>query len=151
MDTASPQWQLSLQSFQELLAVPDKSPECPIVVTDIPAAVFSSEQMNIHSHFCEKWAKDTKTAMTVDSKGADVLPEPHLKAITNRTPPPNADSYSDFRFDLTFTPSETGGECKQDCNSAFSRFATSCSASSRKSPPSHLLTSLNNPHTPNPS
>ncbi|KAB5539434.1 hypothetical protein GE09DRAFT_1248586 [Coniochaeta sp. 2T2.1] len=113
VDTASPEQQKSLLSFKELLgkaSTPDPRPECPIVVTDIPAAVFSSEKMNIHNHFCEGWLKHKKSTMTVDSKGANVLPEPHLGTVTKRTPPPNAGSYSDFRFDLSFTPSEHGGE-----------------------------------------
>jgi len=130
---ASPEQQKSLQLFKELLGKDyDPRPECPIVVTDIPAAVFSSAKMNIHDHYWERWIKDAKTTMTVDSKGANVLPEPHLAAVTKRTPPPNPGSYSDFRFDLSFTPSERGGECKKDCNAAFAQLAGSCAASSRK-------------------
>lgn len=144
---ASPEQQKSLQSLKELLGkgssspAPDMSPQCPIVLTAIPGALFSSEKMNIYSHFCEGWLKDTKLTMTVDSKGANVLPDPHLKAVrpvTKRTPPPDASSYTDFRFDLSFTPSERGGECKQDCNAAFAQFASACAASSRKFFPSKL-------------
>lgn len=136
VDLASPELQKSIQSLKELLGkgspAPDTRPECPIVVTDIPAAVFSSEKMNIHSHFCEGWLKDTTKTMTVDSKGANVLPEPHLTAVTKRTPPPDARRYTNFRFDLSFTPSEGGGECKQECNAVFAQFANACAASSCK-------------------
>ncbi|KAK1760056.1 hypothetical protein QBC47DRAFT_333896 [Echria macrotheca] len=83
---------------------PEMRPQCPVAMTEIPASVFSSDKNTIHSHFCEKWNKDFKLSMTVDSKGANVLPEPHLKSVTKRTPPADAGSYVNFRCDLNFTP-----------------------------------------------
>jgi len=111
--------------------------QCPIAVTDIPRDVFSSSKMNIHSHFCEGWLKDTRKTMTVNSTGGNVLPEPHKKAVTKRTPPADPASYSSFRFDLSYEPNGKGeGACKQDCNAAFSQLANSCAFSSRKFPAS---------------
>lgn len=111
---ATPEQQKVLQEIQDLLRRPPgpfKSPDGPIKVTEIPAAVFSSDQMDIHNHYCEKRVKDRAWTMTVDSKGDNVRPEPHLKkwkAGTKRTPPPNADSYPNFLFDLSFTPQSAG-------------------------------------------
>lgn len=74
--------------------------------------------------------------MTVNSTGANVLPEPHKKSIVaKRTPPTNAGSYQNFRFDLSFEPAANGGACTKDCNAAFSQFSSACAASSRKLPP----------------
>jgi len=147
-----PERQKTLMLFTQLFknvappappATPETLPTCPNVVTAIPAEVFSSRKtanMNIHNHFCQGWRKEAKQSMTVDSKGANLLPEPQLKAVSSsrikRTPPPNAGSYSEFRFDLSFTPSDGGGACSMDCNAAYAQFASTCAASSRESVPS---------------
>lgn len=120
------------------------APNCPVKITDIPADVFSNpkdKNMNIHNHFCQGWPifKDEKKTMTVDSKGANVKPEPQkgkklvVNAVEKRTPPPNPDSFTNYQFDLEFLPSGKGGACSMDCNAAFAKMAGSCAASSRKS------------------
>ncbi|KAK0744035.1 hypothetical protein B0T18DRAFT_431188 [Schizothecium vesticola] len=68
--------------------------------------------------------------MTVNSTGANVLPEPHKKSIvTKRTPPAKAGSYQDFQFDLSFEPAANGDACIKGCSAAFSEFASTCAAS----------------------
>lgn len=118
----------------------DARPECPVKVTDIPAEMFSSSKMNLHSHFCQGWVKEAKHVMTVNATGSNILPEPHLKAVVGkRTPPANPNSYKDWTFGLSYVPNEKGGTCKLDCSAAFSKFASACAASSRKPPlpPTH--------------
>ncbi|KAH8908289.1 hypothetical protein BR93DRAFT_475403 [Coniochaeta sp. PMI_546] len=109
----------------------DARPECPVKVTDIPAEMFSSSKMNLHSHFCQGWVKEAEHVMTVNATGANILPEPQLKAVVGkRTPPANPSSYKDWTFALNYAPNEKGGICKLDCNAAYSKFASACAASS---------------------
>ncbi|KAK0649846.1 hypothetical protein B0T16DRAFT_410773 [Cercophora newfieldiana] len=105
---------------------------CPIVMTEIPAELFSSSKFSIHNHFCSKWVKEAPLKMTVNSTGANVLPEPQLKAVgfTKRTPPANPSSYADYRFDLEYKPNSKGGECNVDCNKAFEEMGSKCKGSS---------------------
>ncbi|KAK4446419.1 hypothetical protein QBC34DRAFT_469822 [Podospora aff. communis PSN243] len=107
-------------------------PQCNIVLSDIPSDLFSSSKMNIHNHFCESWVKDAPLKMTVDSRGANTLPEPHRKGVVaKRTPPANPSSFGDFRFDLAFKPSKDGGDCMvSDCNKAFVDMARTCRSDS---------------------
>ncbi|KAK4447192.1 hypothetical protein QBC34DRAFT_467713 [Podospora aff. communis PSN243] len=129
--------QLALRLFVELFINDPPPPQlpnpasCPRVVTELPAEVFSSKNnpdMNIHHRFCDGWFKDNKKFMTVDSKGANVLPEPHLKDV----PPKfrrqvNADMYSDYRFELSYRPWGNDESCSMNCDAAFAQIASSCS------------------------
>jgi len=119
------------------------APNCPVKITDIPADVFSNSKdknMNIHNHFCQGWPvfKDEKKTMTVDSKGANVKPEPQRKVVVNdgiigkRTPPANPDSFTNYQFELEFLPSGKGGACSMDCNAAFAKMAAGCAGSTRR-------------------
>ncbi|KAM0280464.1 hypothetical protein ACHAQH_004043 [Verticillium albo-atrum] len=108
-----------------LSPIPDeKRPECPIVVTQMQGNIFSSPQNNVHNHFCSGWVKENEHKMTVNAKGENVNPEPHLE---RRTPPPNPDSYKDWRFDLSFKPGE-GGECKMGCDEAYEKIEGYCTS-----------------------
>ncbi|KAK0617748.1 hypothetical protein B0T14DRAFT_605745 [Immersiella caudata] len=136
-----PERQKAFVLFMELVkavpATPQQLPTCPIVVTEIPAELFSSRKtatLNIHNNFCQGWKKDAKHSITVNSKGEDVLTVPREKPVTaasrlRRAPPANPDSFAEFRFDLSFTPSG-GGACTMDCNAAYAQFAKTCAASS---------------------
>jgi len=76
--------------------------------------------------------------MTVDSKGANVKPEPQRKVVVNdgiigkRTPPANPDSFTNYQFELEFLPSGKGGACSMDCNAAFAKMAAGCAGSTRR-------------------
>lgn len=105
-----------------------RRPKCPIKVTDIPAEVFSSKKMNIHKQFCQGWVWDARKEMTVNAKGEDVH---KMQTVSKRTPPANADSYPEFRFDLKYTPLRIK-TCSTTCNGALGSFARQCAASSRK-------------------
>ncbi|KAK0631421.1 hypothetical protein B0T14DRAFT_549246 [Immersiella caudata] len=105
-------------------------PTCPIVMTEIPSDLFSSSQFNIHNHFCSGWVKDAPHKMTVDSKGANTLPEPIRKVVVARAPPANPSSFSDFRFDLAYEPKKSGECTVTDCNKAFGNIASVCRSSS---------------------
>jgi hypothetical protein len=108
-----------------------KHPACPIVVTDMPANVFSSDKNKIYPQYCQGWNAKQVSKMTVDSTGKNR--NPTRKMSRKRTPPPNAATYSNWNFDLGFTPSGKGGDCSTDCNGAYAQIASACASNAGKS------------------
>lgn len=110
-------------------------PDCPAnsdtIITPIPASIFSSDSNKVYPHFCDQWLSNTASKMTVDSLGNNKNPEPQLG---RRTPPPNAADFTNWDFDLSYTPTAGGWKCSTDCNGAYSQLETSCSTNSGKSP-----------------
>ncbi|KAK4443143.1 hypothetical protein QBC34DRAFT_499237 [Podospora aff. communis PSN243] len=141
INTVTPERQTILRFSSRL---PNDAPELPSPevqpsrlnqITKSPAEVFSSSNMNIHSHFCDGWSKNKQHLMIVNAAGANVVPDVFpgsrgLARFGRRTPPANPERYSGYTFGLGFTPSEKGGACKLDCNTAYPLFARACAASS---------------------
>lgn len=118
---------------------PLPAPVCPIAPTDFPTAVFSSPAMNVYSAFCQMWNKDQNLGMTVDSKGVHVKRRRHL---ARRTPPPNADSYSNYNIGLGWKPGGANTECMMSCDDAFKNIGSACASNAGKESPDQLCPSF---------
>ncbi|KAK4215166.1 hypothetical protein QBC37DRAFT_372294 [Rhypophila decipiens] len=123
-----------IMSLQALLdaANHEAKPTCSTQATNLPADIFSSDAMNAHTQFCDRWFPQLERAQTVNALGENTRPNTHLK----RAPPPNRNTYRDWTFYLHYKPSaaslspsfERRPPCVQDCNQAFAQLASSCSA-----------------------
>ena len=114
----------------------NNKPDCnPYDLSVIPSNVFrnpNAPEKNVYHHFCEKWYKESKLEMTVDAAGNNKKPEPHLKSVITRTPPPDPSNWSKYDFNLSFKPAEGKKECAMDCKAAYALMSTACSNSGGK-------------------
>ncbi|OAQ80923.1 hypothetical protein VFPFJ_09376 [Purpureocillium lilacinum] len=117
----------------------NNKPDCnPYDLSVIPSNVFrnpNAPEKNVYHHFCEKWYKESKLEMTVDAAGNNKKPEPHLKSVIKRTPPPDPSNWSKYDFNLSFKPAEGKKECAMDCKAAYALMSTACSNSGAMSVP----------------
>ncbi|RYP90036.1 hypothetical protein DL770_003816 [Monosporascus sp. CRB-9-2] len=76
---------------------PDPGPQEPMAecepkdFSNIPSNIFSSDANSVYRHFCDNWSSRGLLKMTIDAKGDNRDPEPHLG---RRTQPPNPDTWS---------------------------------------------------------
>lgn len=108
-----------------------KHPDCPVVLTVVPANVFSSDRNKIYPQYCQGWNAKQASKMTLDSTGKNRNSARRMGCKC--TPPPNAATYSNWNFDLGFTPSGKGCNCSTDCNGAYKQIANACSSNAGKS------------------
>jgi hypothetical protein len=104
---------------------PRPEPQCDMDdISGVPSNVFNT---GVFREFCNEVNRNKETALVkvVDSHGNIIPPKraARKRATRKRTPPPNADSYSQFTFSLEWT----GGNdtCHADCEESFSAIATS--------------------------
>lgn len=98
-------------------------PECKDTDTlsRLPFNVFSGSAGNIYDDFCPAVEGDLKAELTwtVNSDGT------RKESKRKRTPPPNPNTYVDWKFELTWSPNGDASGCKSSCADAYASIANS--------------------------
>jgi hypothetical protein len=104
---------------------PAPKPECqPEKFSDIPSNIFGSDENSVYGHFCDSWTPGNELKMTVDAAGNDRKAK---AGLTQRTPPPNPNTWSHYNFDLSFEPTDKGKKCALNCKDAYTAMTQACS------------------------
>ncbi|KAK8016932.1 hypothetical protein PG993_015121 [Apiospora rasikravindrae] len=101
-------------------SLPNDGPakDCPGDLSEFPGNVFYKDK-GVPAKFCAEVSKDTKKPLEwmVNSYGEQA------KRLGARTPPPNPDTWKDYRITLMWNPREGENDvCSEDCTGAFDAF-----------------------------
>lgn len=126
MTTTTVPWTFSFTESQvPTQTAKPPAPKCNMDdASGMPFNVFNG----VYGSFCSEIGKDQKkeAKWTVDSRGNQASQAARRFAeLLTRTPPPNPDTYRDYKVDLKWTPAQGDAACAKSCEDAYALIATS--------------------------